>query len=220
MVHWVPIPLLVVAVFFLIRAEFRADRAAVRFWKPASTLLVILVAGLSWLSPAVHHVYSAWILVGLLCSLAGDVALMFPAERAFKLGLFAFLLAHVAYSIAFTLLAAFRQADLISGLFLLAFVLWFYRFLAPGLGNNRVPVIVYMLVICVMVNRAVSTVFSEHFGGVQSAVIAVGAFAFWISDLMLGLNRFGKPFSWNRLSLAFYYGGQVLIALSASLFPV
>jgi uncharacterized membrane protein YhhN len=219
MAHWFPIPLLALSVVFLIRAELRADRRAIRFWKPLSTLLVILVAAFSWLSPAVHGTYSLWILLGLLCSLAGDVALIFSSERMFKLGLFAFLLAHVAYSIAFTLVSGFHPADLVSGFLLLVFGVWFYRFLAPGLGSNRVPVLLYMVVICVMVNRAVSTLFSSYFGWAQSLIIAVGAFAFWISDIMLGLNRFGKPFSWNRTSLVFYYGGQALIALSASLFP-
>ena len=61
---------------------------------------------------------------------------MFPAERAFKLGLFAFLLAHVVYSVVFTLVSGFHTADLISGFLLLVFGLWFYRFLAPGLGTT------------------------------------------------------------------------------------
>ena len=81
------------------------------------------------------------------------------------------------------------------------------------------PVILYMIVICVMVNRSASTLFGENFAWAQSLMITGGALAFWVSDIMLGLNRFGKPFSWNRVSLAFYYGGQALIALSASLFP-
>jgi hypothetical protein len=63
-----------------------------------------------------------------------------------------------------------------------------------------------------------SLLFGDGLNNGQAWMAAVGALAFWISDLMLGVNRFGRPFSWHRLSLAFYYGGQLLIALSASYF--
>lgn len=41
---------------------------------------------------------------------------------------------------------------------------------------------------------------------------------FSISDLMLAVNRFRRPFKYHRFSLAFYYGGQFLIALSPAFF--
>lgn len=48
--------------------------------------------------------------------------------------------------------------------------------------------------------------------------VAAGAFLFWISDLMLAVNRFRRPFEYHRLNLAFYYGGRLLIALSPAYF--
>jgi uncharacterized membrane protein YhhN len=86
------------------------------------------------------------------------------------------------------------------------------------LGRLRLPVALYIVVICVMLNRAFSTLWGDAFSPIQRWMIAIGALFFWISDLMLGLNRFGRPFSWNRISLAFYYAGQALLALSASYF--
>jgi hypothetical protein len=35
---------------------------------------------------------------------------------------------------------------------------------------------------------------------------------------MLAANRFWRPWRYNRISLAFYYGGQLLIALAAGYF--
>jgi hypothetical protein len=49
-------------------------------------------------------------------------------------------------------------------------------------------------------------------------MILTGALLFYISDIMLAANRFWKPWRYNRISLAFYYGGQLLIALAAGCF--
>jgi alkylglycerol monooxygenase len=215
-IHLVPIPLLIVTVTWLIWAEYKGRKDWVYAAKPLSTLLVILAAALAFTRPGVDLVYTAWILVGLALSLVGDVALMFPSQRAFLLGLVAFLLAHVVYTIVFTVYSGFQPADLITGVILLAIAVAVYRYLLPGLGRMKVPVAVYVLIICLMVNRALSTLFGDVFSPAAAWLVAVGAFLFWISDLMLGINRFRRPFAWNRISLAFYFGGQLLIALSAA----
>ncbi len=209
-----PIPLLAITVFLLIRAQFRSEQRQVFFFKPLSTLLVILVAALSLRTAGVKIGYTAGVLVGLILSLGGDVALMFPSGKAFLVGLVLFLLAHVAYAVTFTLFNGFYPGDLISGGALLALAVVIYRYLEPGLEKIKVPVIVYVVVISFMVNRAISAFFGTTFGPTQAWLMAGGAILFWISDLMLAVNRFRRPFKHNHLSLAFYYGGQLLIALS------
>ena len=209
-----PIPLLAITVFLLIRAQFRSEQRQVFFFKPLSTLLVILVAALSLRTAGVKIGYTAGVLVGLILSLGGDVALMFPSGKAFLVGLVLFLLAHVAYAVTFTLFNGFYPGDLISGGALLALAVVIYRYLEPGLEKIKVPVIVYVVVISFMVNRAISAFFGTTFGPTQAWLMAGGAILFWISDLMLAVNRFRQPFKHHRLSLAFYYGGQLLIALS------
>lgn len=209
-----PIPLLAITVFLLIRAQFRSEQRQVFFFKPLSTLLVILVAALSLRTAGVKIGYTAGVLVGLILSLGGDVALMFPSGKAFLVGLVLFLLAHVAYAVTFTLFNGFYPGDLISGGALLALAVVIYRYLEPGLEKIKVPVIVYIVVISFMVNRAISAFFGTTFGPTQAWLMAGGAILFWISDLMLAVNRFRQPFKHHRLSLAFYYGGQLLIALS------
>lgn len=218
MAYLIPVPFLVVLVAVLIRAEFKEVQRTILVVKPLCTLLVIAVAALSWSSPAAETRYTLWILAGLVLSLGGDVALMFGSRRAFLAGVGAFLLAHVAYAIVFTLHNGWQGEDWITGAALLATAVGVYAYLLPGLDGMKIPVALYVLVICVMVHRALSTLFGDAFTPTQAWLIAVGAFLFWISDLILGVNRFRRPFRYHRISLAFYYGGQLLIALSASFF--
>jgi len=218
MTHLAPIPLIALAVFLLIRAEFRSDRRQIYVFKPLSTLLVIGVAALSLSTPGVRVGYTAGVLAGLILSLGGDVALIFPSAKAFQAGLVLFLLAHVAYAATFTLFNGFYPGDLISGGVLLGVAVVVYRYLEPSLGKMKGPVIAYMAIICLMVNRAMSTVFGTTFTRTQAILMSAGAFLFWISDLILAVNRFGRPLKYHRISLAFYYGGQLLIALSPAFF--
>ncbi len=78
--------------------EFRARRKIFYVFKPLTMVLVILIA-LSAETP-VPAAYKAFILAGLLFSLAGDVFLMFP-EKWFQAGLVSFLVAQVLYILAF-----------------------------------------------------------------------------------------------------------------------
>jgi len=213
-----PLPVLLVTVFLLIRAEFREEQRSVYFLKPLSTLLVILVAALSLTTPKADAGYTAGILAGLILSLGGDVALMFPSAQAFLAGLALFLLAHVAYAVVFTLFNGFHAGDLVSGVVLLALAIVVYLYLRPGLGKMNGPVVGYIVIICLMVNRAISAFFGTAFTPTQAWLLAAGAALFWISDLMLAVNRFRRPFRYHRLSLAFYYGGQLFIALSPAYF--
>lgn len=213
------IPVLVVTVALLIRAEILEKQRQVYVFKPLSTVLVIAVALLSLLEPAQNLTYTVGVTVGLLLSLGGDIALMLPENRrAFTIGLGLFLLAHIAYTVVFTLLGVFSAWDLLSAGILLGIGVGFFLLIRPNLGTLRGPVIVYIVVISVMVNRAGATVASPAFGASQALMILIGALLFYISDVMLAANRFWRSWKYNRISLAFYYGGQLLIALAAGCF--
>jgi uncharacterized membrane protein YhhN len=218
MSHLIPIPFLAVTVTLLVLAEFRDDRRQVYLWKPLSTVLIILVALLSLLQPAARPAFTLWIAAGLILSLGGDVALMFRTDRWFRIGLVLFLLAHVVYAIALTIFNGFHAQDLVSGLVLLLLAAIVFAYLRPGLGSMQVPVLAYILIICLMVNRAISTFFGDAFSITQAWQLTIGAILFWLSDLVLAVNRFRRPFAANRLGLFLYFGGQLLIALSPSYF--
>ena len=218
MLHLALIPVVAVTVTLLIWAEFRGASRQVYLWKPLSTVLVIAVALLSLGQPNAIPAFSLWVTAGLVLSLGGDVALMFESNRAFLVGLVLFLLAHVVYAIAFTIWNGFHPQDLISAAALLILAVAVFLYLRPGLGSMQGPVLFYMVVICIMVNRAVSTFFGDTFTLTQAWLLSVGAVLFWLSDLVLAVNRFRHPFEANRLGLYLYYGGQLLIALSPSYF--
>ncbi len=218
MAQLIPVPILLVTVPLLVRAALRGNRDQVWVLKPLSTALVIAVALLSLLAPGAQPVFTLWIALGLVLSLGGDVALIFESNRAFLIGLVLFLLAHVVYSIAFTARNGFHSADIVSGAVLLVVAVPIYLYLRPGLGSMQGPVILYMLIIFFMVNRAVSTFFGAAYTTTQAWLLSVGAILFMLSDLVLAINRFRRPMEKHRLSLFAYYLGQLLIALSPAYF--
>lgn len=209
---------LILTVSLLVRAEFLERRRQVYFFKPLSTLLVIIAAGTSLLEPTRNLWYTVGVLIGLVLSLGGDVALMFEGRKAFVIGLVLFLMAHIAYIIVFTSLGRFSPWDILSATLLLLAGAGFYTLIRPALGPLKGPVIAYMVVISLMVHRAFSALASPLFRLGQALMVAGGALLFYTSDVILAANKFWKPWRYHHFSLALYYGGQFLIALAASYF--
>jgi uncharacterized membrane protein YhhN len=205
-------PLVMLAAFLAIRAVYRGPRWQHYLCKPLATALITFIA----LSRALDEprAYAVAVVAGLLCSLAGDVFLMLPADR-FIAGLVSFLLAHLAYIVAFSV-APGAGVSLRSALLLLPLLLYgagVYRRLLPHLGTLALPVLVYMLVIVAMAWRALDLWAEVRMFGAFSA--ALGALLFVASDSLLAFNRFGGKFAAAQaLVLGTYYAAQWLIALS------
>src|SRR5262249_44753866 len=71
-------------------------KSLVRIGKPLATLALLLVVGFPpW------DRFQTLVVVGILFSLAGDIALLGDGDREFLIGTVAFLIAHVCYIIAF-----------------------------------------------------------------------------------------------------------------------
>ena len=211
------IPVLAVTVFFLIRAEFADRRKHIYFLKPIATLLVISVVALAFFQPLLNVMFTTYVLVGLIFSLGGDMALMFPQNRkAFSLGLGLFLTAHMVYTIVFLRLGAFTIWSVIPIILILFIGVSFYRMIHLKLGSMKLPVMAYIMIISVMVVGAFSLLMNPDIGLTQGLMVLTGALLFYVSDLILAANRFWKEWQYNRISLAFYYSGQLLIALAAS----
>jgi uncharacterized membrane protein YhhN len=147
--------------------------------------------------------------VGLALSWSGDLLLGIP--RAFLGGLAAFLLAHVAYSAGFLVRGTGGEMA-VAGLVVIVSAAAAWRWLRPHLDDGmRTPVAAYVVVISVMVILSV---------GAASASgdwrIALGAAAFFLSDLAVARDRFVSAGIVNRVwGLPLYYAGQVLLALAA-----
>lgn len=218
-VYIVLIAVLAVVVTLLIREEFANNRKAIYRIKPiASSLLVIILLYSFFRTGCFRADITIALLSGLILCFGGDMALMFQSPRAFRIGLVLFLLGHVAYAIVLTVFNGFHSIDLISGGILLLLGIVIYRFLYPGLDAMRVPVLFYIIIISLMVNRAASLFSGVEFSHNQAVMLTTGALLFYISDVILAVARFRVPWKYNRISLAFYYSGQSLIAMSAGFF--
>lgn len=199
---------LVLAVMVLIVAEIRRNTKLIYLVKPLSTLFVMAIAVNGLLTVNASSTYGFIVISALTFSMFGDIALMPPDNnKKFRIGLVLFLTAHIIYIAAFSYVGEFSSVDLISGAVIIAVASTFYWMIRRNLGAMKIPVIVYILIICLMVNRAVST---------RYPLVIAGALLFFISDILLASNRFFKKWKYERISLAFYYGGQLFIALSVS----
>ncbi|HVV49623.1 MAG TPA: lysoplasmalogenase [Polyangia bacterium] len=176
--------------------------------KPLATVLLFLIVG----RPATP--LAVWVDVGIALSVVGDVALLGQGDKPFLVGLGAFLLAHVAYVVAFAGVAVWSPHVAAVAVAALASTGVLLRAIGPGAAGMRGPVVVYGLVISAMVVSASATVGGPL--GPLAPFAAAGAVLFYASDASLALNRFRKPIPHaHYLSMGLYWIGQVGIALAA-----
>lgn len=177
---------------------------------PLATLLIVSMAFAAW--RARRTAYALWVTIGLVCSLVGDVLLLQP-ERYFAMGLAAFLVAHIAYLMAFTLGVRFpaRWTVWIACLLVAAGMCWR---LLPGVpGGLRVPVVIYAVFLVSMAAQAMGrfVALRTH----AALLAAIGGALFVVSDGLLAFNRFDRALPWAAvLILAPYFAAQWLIARS------
>lgn len=214
---WLIVPIVAVAVYVLIRAVLREDDRTIYWIKPTATLLVMAVALTAIAQPDTSRSYMWAILVGLLFSLGGDVALMFTSDQAFLAGVGSFLLAQIVYGRTFAAWGGLEGQLLVPGIIIGLVIIVFYGWLYRHLGSMRMPVGVYAAVISFMLWMAIGLLSVSAFPNVAGWLVASGALLFYLSDMILAINKFAKPFpSARALNLTAYYAGQTLIALSTS----
>ena len=196
------------AALAIVAAPWALGQAWLAFvFKPLATVLVIVVAlgrGAGD-APAVRR----WVVVGLVCSLAGDVALLWPVQ-GFLPGLVSFLLAHLAYLVAFTRVQGFaaRRGPFVAYALVAGGIL---ALLWPGVpAPLRGPVLVYVLALASMAAQAAVL---WRAGVPRGGVLALGGALFVLSDALLATNRFAAPLPLASLwILASYWAAQWCIA--------
>ncbi len=182
------------------------SRRAEYLLKPLT--LIALVGVALTLDPS-SDTARAFVVVALVCSLVGDVALMLPGDH-FVPGLAAFLAAHVAYVVALTILGLSPGRLLVGvALVVVAGALLGRRILSgavrqdPALVN---PVSGYLAVVSLMVVTAMGT---------EIAFAVVGALLFYVSDGVLGWTRFVAGFPRSRVVvMVTYHLGQAGLVLA------
>ena len=178
---------------------------------PSATRTVFKTAPVALLAALAMATTGPGLLVfALACSALGDAALSRDGDRAFIVGLLAFLLAHIAYVVLF-----FSVAEEASGLrwaaiaLVLAYAAVIVRWIWLHLAEMRAPVAIYLLAIAGM--------------GVTAALAPVAFWPIWLgaalfiaSDSVLAGETFvwkEAPRGWTSPTIWItYFAGQFLIA--------
>lgn len=148
------------------------------------------------------------LLVGLILSAVGDVALTRDDERSFSVGLAAFLLAHLAYVVAFVPLWFHPLGAVVVALLVAPLALLSFPRARRGAVLARGPQIgwsmtAYLVALVAMALAA---------GATGRVLLAVGAVLFALSDTVLALDRFDAPRARAHLAImAGYHVAQAAI---------
>lgn len=159
--------------------------------------------------------FTVLMLIGLVFAMAGDVVNYPKGDLYFITGTALFALAHVFYIIAYYFLNKFRVTDVIFAACIFLPSALFIT-LAPifdfGGALMETVCVVYALILSLMVGKALSNL---RLRSAVSIIIAVGSVLFFVSDLSLLLNMFGKINAIPRiLCLATYYPAQFILAFA------
>ncbi len=187
--------------------------ALVVVFKPLATIAILAWA---WPRGAGRPRQQRFVRLGLLLSLVGDVALLWPKE-GFLPGLVAFLLAHLAYIAAFSVPVRFAARPAFFVLYAAAaagIVSLLWASIPPGLTW---PVLAYVL--CIAAMAAQAAVWWSRARGTADAPLArhaaLGGLLFLASDSLLAFNKFDAPIPLASLwILGTYWLAQGFIAAS------
>lgn len=173
-------------------------------FKPLPILLLILFI----LQASLKDQNKTLVLTALGFSLLGDTVLTLPIKTALQAGICLFMLTHIAYISLFLRNAQFSKQHSAFFLPILVFVAVGFYYLSPYLGEMKIPVTVYMCLLCLMVFFSFQV--KQH-----SLLISGGATLFLLSDFSFALKEFvvpdNKPIA--ILIMFLYYGAQFLLTI-------
>jgi uncharacterized membrane protein YhhN len=201
-----------VAVVVLLVAEARGQRAVAGVAKAVASSAFVaaaLVAG------ATATTYGRVLLVAFAFSWLGDLLLLSSESKAFLAGLGAFLLAHVAFAVAFVVWGVNWRAVAGAAPVLAVVAVLIGSWLLPHVSAGmRIPVIAYMTALCTMVTLAAGAAWSSD----EARFLLPAAVAFFISDISVARGQFVSPGLSNQVwGLPLYYAAQLAFAASAAL---
>jgi len=214
----IPVPIYIALIVLYMIARNRNDLKKTAIIQPVLTFLGIVIAALSLLSPQAERSYTTWILVGLgLCFLADIFNIDMTNDKILYAAIAVFVVAYLEYAITFTRFSGFHWQDLIVGAVFIMIYLLLIHLYWKGLGNFKIPILIYGLVMPFMVTRAISTLFGSVFSTVSAILVTIGCTLIFLGDVEYGMHRFRKPLKFFFGPIC-YAGGQLLIALSCSYF--
>ncbi len=224
--HLIAVAFSLVGIYLYFIARKRNDLKMVEFIQPLTTIFIMAVAALGFLSQNANDTYTILILVGLTFSLIGDCwNVDMTDQETVMFGLIVFVFAYLTYPIAFTVVDGFHKEDIIVGLVCVVCYAGVIGYCWQGLGDMKIPGMIYGLVLFILLSRAISTLFGDTFSTIQSILITAGAGMIFLGDIQFALETFRKPpppkfvIDLKVIGPILYAGGQLLVALSTSYFP-
>ncbi len=206
---WLTLLAIVSAIIHL-RAEYLGTDWQIYVFKPLTMVIILLMA--VRVEKPISSLYKRWIIVALGLSLIGDVLLMLPVDL-FLPGLIVFLLAQVVYVAAFWLDSPHERGTKWAPIPYVFYGVIVFSLLLPGLNGMQIPVLFYVVVICLMGWLAFRRWWMLR--NAAALLAAVGAACFIFSDTALAVNRFLQSFeAAPALVLISYYVAQWLLARS------
>ena len=210
--------IIILAVILLVGLLYFEKKRLLKGLVPTKTALSLLfiVAVLVQPHPIARYYYL--LLIGLIFCLMGDICLALPQQRMFLLGLVSFLIGHVSYVFCFLSVAQPSAWTWVGSLIVLLVSGTVYLWLRPHLGEMKIPVVIYIIVISIMISGACSLLGNPDLSRSGRIMAFTGAVSFYFSDVFVARDRFLKKEFLNRLvGLPMYYTGQFLLAFSVGL---
>ena len=216
----IPVPISLTLIVFYMIARNGNDLKKTAFIQPTATLVAIIIAALSFFSSYSNHEYTIWILAGMgLCFLADIFNIDMNNDKILYAAIGVFILAYLEYAITFTKFNGFHWQDWIVGVVFLGIYIFLMSYYWNGLGNFKIPILIYGLFMPFMVTRAISTFFGDAFSLLSAILVFAGSTLLFLGDMEYGIHRFRHPLKFF-LGPICYEGGQLLIALSCSYFAM
>ncbi len=201
------------------------DNSEMRFYSKPLILLGLIIYFYRITRPIATTLLIKSILGALIFSWIGDILLLWP--HLFVYGLGAFLMAHICYIIGFRIAQKHpTRLDQIN--FVRSFVYnlpvylvaaFVFYLINPNLGNMKVPVVTYFIVIVGMATTA-----RDRFGKCNSASfwqVYIGALFFLVSDGVIAVSRFFQGFPESGiLIMGTYATAQLLIVMGIRSFLI
>jgi uncharacterized membrane protein YhhN len=196
-------------VFYLIAEVKQLRRGRVLGKMLAATCFVVLAL----LMGASRSTYGQIMMAAFLFSWLGDLFLLSKEQKWFLAGLVSFLLAHLAFALAFYQRGIATGSLLFPTIFVGFLALLIGYWLLPKVEKDmKVPVVVYMVAIVGMVVSAFGT--HHH---LNDLTIPIAACVFMASDLFVARDQFVKESFLNKLIGApLYFGAQMAFATSVT----
>ncbi len=219
--HLLPVPISIVLIVLYLIARNRKDMKRTAIIQPLTTLLSIIVAALSFVSPRVNPGFTTWILIGLgLCLLADIFNIDMNNDKIFYAGIAVFIIAYLEYAVTYTVFNnGFHRPDIYVGIGFFLFYIFLMAIYWKGLGKYKLPIMIYGLIMPFMVTRAISTLYGGTFSLTAAILVTVGSVMLFAGDVEYGFFRFVKPGKFTFGPIC-YAGGQLLIAMSCAYFLV